>query len=223
MFVSCAGSKYFHRDGQGTEAQREPLISELNSERWLTNSSLFHPRREPLHFKTMVLSKDYFWLKPRCELCCNLDVNLFPLCYFYKIFERPQSLCVFQSLTHRVCPAVSFSAAAKWSFTLFSLYHHMTQSVVVSLEAGVTLWHCSYKLLSVRLNSLQMHKSGVLRKAIDYIKYLQQANHKLRQENMVLKLANQKNSKLWRLCSRGEAVSVNVGCFLHFLILNRGR
>ncbi|XP_066849749.1 sterol regulatory element-binding protein 2 isoform X1 [Anser cygnoides] len=40
----------------------------------------------------------------------------------------------------------------------------------------------------------KMHKSGVLRKAIDYIKYLQQANHKLRQENMVLKLANQKNN-----------------------------
>lgn len=70
-------------------------------------------------------------------------------------------------------------------------------------------------------NSLQMHKSGVLRKAIDYIKYLQQANHKLRQENMVLKLANQKNSKLWRLCSRGETVSVDVGCILQFLILNR--
>lgn len=41
----------------------------------------------------------------------------------------------------------------------------------------------------------QMHKSGVLRKAIDYIKYLQQVNHKLRQENMVLKLASQKSSK----------------------------
>lgn len=67
-----------------------------------------------------------------------------------------------------------------------------------------------------------MHKSGVLRKAIDYIKYLQQANHKLRQENMVLKLANQKNSKLGRLCSRGEAVSMNVGCILQFLILDRG-
>lgn len=63
-----------------------------------------------------------------------------------------------------------------------------------------------------------MHKSGVLRKAIDYIKYLQQANHKLRQENMVLKLANQKNSKLWRLCSRGKAVSMDVGCILQFLI-----
>lgn len=40
-----------------------------------------------------------------------------------------------------------------------------------------------------------MHKSGVLRKAIDYIKYLQQVNHKLRQENLALKMGNQKNSK----------------------------
>ncbi|XP_011476821.1 sterol regulatory element-binding protein 2 isoform X2 [Oryzias latipes] len=39
----------------------------------------------------------------------------------------------------------------------------------------------------------KMHKSGVLRKAIDYIKYLQQVNHKLRQENLALKVANQKN------------------------------
>ncbi|XP_045433004.1 sterol regulatory element-binding protein 2 isoform X3 [Pipistrellus kuhlii] len=42
----------------------------------------------------------------------------------------------------------------------------------------------------------KMHKSGVLRKAIDYIKYLQQVNHKLRQENMVLKLASQKNIRV---------------------------
>uniref|UniRef100_A0A7N8YAE0 Sterol regulatory element-binding protein 2 n=1 Tax=Mastacembelus armatus TaxID=205130 RepID=A0A7N8YAE0_9TELE len=42
-------------------------------------------------------------------------------------------------------------------------------------------------------NDAKMHKSGVLRKAIDYIKYLQQANHKLRQENLALKMANQKN------------------------------
>lgn len=41
----------------------------------------------------------------------------------------------------------------------------------------------------------QMHKSGVLRKAIDYIRYLQQVNHKLRQENLALKMANQKNSE----------------------------
>lgn len=40
-----------------------------------------------------------------------------------------------------------------------------------------------------------MHKSGVLRKAIDYIKHLQQVNHKLRQENLALKMGNQKNSK----------------------------
>ncbi|KAG8436470.1 hypothetical protein GDO86_007530 [Hymenochirus boettgeri] len=42
----------------------------------------------------------------------------------------------------------------------------------------------------------KMHKSGVLKKAIDYIKYLQQSNQKLRQENMALKLANQKNKFL---------------------------
>ncbi|KAK5624143.1 Sterol regulatory element-binding protein 2 [Crenichthys baileyi] len=42
-------------------------------------------------------------------------------------------------------------------------------------------------------NDAKMHKSGVLRKTIDYIKYLQQVNHKLRQENLTLKMANQKN------------------------------
>ncbi|XP_071396024.1 sterol regulatory element-binding protein 2 isoform X1 [Centroberyx affinis] len=42
-------------------------------------------------------------------------------------------------------------------------------------------------------NDAKMHKSGVLRKAIDYIKYLQQVNHKLRQENLALKMGNQKN------------------------------
>ncbi|XP_034045677.1 sterol regulatory element-binding protein 2 isoform X2 [Thalassophryne amazonica] len=40
----------------------------------------------------------------------------------------------------------------------------------------------------------KMHKSGVLKKAIDYIRYLQQVNHKLRQENLALKATNQKNS-----------------------------
>lgn len=49
--------------------------------------------------------------------------------------------------------------------------------------------------ISFQCFSSQMHKSGVLRKAIDYIKYLQQVNHKLRQENLALKMANQKNSK----------------------------
>uniref|UniRef100_A0A3B4A3H5 Sterol regulatory element-binding protein 2 n=1 Tax=Periophthalmus magnuspinnatus TaxID=409849 RepID=A0A3B4A3H5_9GOBI len=44
-------------------------------------------------------------------------------------------------------------------------------------------------------NDAKMHKSGVLRKAIDYIKYLQQVNHKLRQENAALKMANHKNVK----------------------------
>ncbi|XP_048847961.1 sterol regulatory element-binding protein 2 isoform X3 [Brienomyrus brachyistius] len=45
-------------------------------------------------------------------------------------------------------------------------------------------------------NDAKMHKSGVLRKAIDYIKYLQQTNHKLRQENLTLKMANQKNKSV---------------------------
>ncbi|MEE6502683.1 hypothetical protein FKM82_004600 [Ascaphus truei] len=45
-------------------------------------------------------------------------------------------------------------------------------------------------------NDAKLHKSGVLKKAIDYIKYMQQVNQKLRQENMALKLANQKNKYL---------------------------
>uniref|UniRef100_A0AAQ4QBK9 Sterol regulatory element-binding protein 2 n=1 Tax=Gasterosteus aculeatus aculeatus TaxID=481459 RepID=A0AAQ4QBK9_GASAC len=48
-------------------------------------------------------------------------------------------------------------------------------------------------------NDAKIHKSGVLKKAIDYIKYLQQVNHKLRQENLALKMGNQKNSKCLRL------------------------
>ncbi|KAM8980976.1 sterol regulatory element-binding protein 2 isoform X1 [Sarcophilus harrisii] len=55
----------------------------------------------------------------------------------------------------------------------------------------------------------KMHKSGVLRKAIDYIKYLQQANHKLRQENMVLKLANQK-TKLLKGIDLGSLVDTDI-------------
>uniref|UniRef100_A0A8D3E3Q3 Sterol regulatory element-binding protein 2 n=1 Tax=Scophthalmus maximus TaxID=52904 RepID=A0A8D3E3Q3_SCOMX len=51
----------------------------------------------------------------------------------------------------------------------------------------------------------KIHKSGVLRKAIDYIKYLQQTNHKLRQENLALKMANQKNSK----CLKQEIVMMS--------------
>ncbi|XP_044533235.1 sterol regulatory element-binding protein 2 [Gracilinanus agilis] len=55
----------------------------------------------------------------------------------------------------------------------------------------------------------KMHKSGVLRKAIDYIKYLQQANHKLRQENMVLKLASQK-TKLLKGIDLGSLVDTDM-------------
>ncbi|XP_042248745.1 sterol regulatory element-binding protein 1 [Thunnus maccoyii] len=42
----------------------------------------------------------------------------------------------------------------------------------------------------------KLNKSAVLRKAIDYIRYLQQSNQKLKQENMALKMSAQKNKSL---------------------------
>ena len=44
-----------------------------------------------------------------------------------------------------------------------------------------------YQPLRVRV--CQLNKSGVLRKAIDYIKYLRNNNKRLKQENVVLKFA----------------------------------
>ncbi|XP_031426222.1 sterol regulatory element-binding protein 1 [Clupea harengus] len=42
----------------------------------------------------------------------------------------------------------------------------------------------------------KLNKSAVLRKAIDYIRYIQQTNQKLKQENMALKMSTQKNKSL---------------------------
>uniref|UniRef100_A0A674NZ57 Sterol regulatory element-binding protein 1 n=1 Tax=Takifugu rubripes TaxID=31033 RepID=A0A674NZ57_TAKRU len=42
----------------------------------------------------------------------------------------------------------------------------------------------------------KLNKSAVLKKAIDYIRYMQQTNQKLKQENMALKMAAQKNKSL---------------------------
>ncbi|XP_074553301.1 sterol regulatory element-binding protein 1 isoform X2 [Halichoeres trimaculatus] len=42
----------------------------------------------------------------------------------------------------------------------------------------------------------KLNKSAVLRKAIDFIRYLQQSNQKLKQENLALKMAAQKNKSL---------------------------
>ncbi|XP_078414659.1 sterol regulatory element-binding protein 1 isoform X1 [Cetorhinus maximus] len=42
----------------------------------------------------------------------------------------------------------------------------------------------------------KLNKSAILRKAVDYIRFLQQTNQKLKQENMVLKMATQKNQSL---------------------------
>ncbi|KAG7265364.1 hypothetical protein CRUP_004452 [Coryphaenoides rupestris] len=44
--------------------------------------------------------------------------------------------------------------------------------------------------------STQLNKSAVLKKAIDYIRYIKQTNQKLKQENIVLKMAAQKNKSL---------------------------
>ena len=42
---------------------------------------------------------------------------------------------------------------------------------------------------------MQLNKSAVLKKAIDYIRYIQSTNQKLKQENISLKMAAQKNSQ----------------------------
>ncbi|KAJ3600956.1 hypothetical protein NHX12_031929 [Muraenolepis orangiensis] len=42
----------------------------------------------------------------------------------------------------------------------------------------------------------KLNKSAVLKKAIDYIRYIQQTNQKLKQENIALKMASQKNKSL---------------------------
>lgn len=43
-------------------------------------------------------------------------------------------------------------------------------------------------------SSFQINKSLILKKAIDYIKYLQNLNNRLKQENMALKMAARKQS-----------------------------
>lgn len=53
----------------------------------------------------------------------------------------------------------------------------------------------------------QLNKSAVLRKAIDFIRYLQQSNQKLKQENLALKMAAQKNSECWKPVCRFYSVT----------------
>ncbi|NXC75627.1 SRBP1 protein, partial [Anhinga anhinga] len=55
----------------------------------------------------------------------------------------------------------------------------------------------------------KLNKSAILRKAIEYIRFLQQNNQKLKQENLALKMAMQKNQSLKDLvasCSKGAKV-----------------
>lgn len=55
----------------------------------------------------------------------------------------------------------------------------------------------------VTISAGQLNKSSVLRKAIEYIRYLQQSNQKLKQENLVLKMAAQKGHTLKELVDVG--------------------
>ncbi|KAI1886740.1 hypothetical protein AGOR_G00198920 [Albula goreensis] len=56
-------------------------------------------------------------------------------------------------------------------------------------------------------NDAKVQKSGVLQKAIDYIKYMQHMNQKLRQENLALRVAGQKNkSKCLKEAKAGGVV-----------------
>lgn len=41
-----------------------------------------------------------------------------------------------------------------------------------------------------------MHKAGILKKAIDYVRHLQVQNARLKQENMALKMAQQQRGML---------------------------
>ncbi|NWV68650.1 SRBP1 protein, partial [Malurus elegans] len=57
----------------------------------------------------------------------------------------------------------------------------------------------------------KLNKSAILRKAIEYIRFLQQSNQKLKQENLALKLAVQKNQPAkdqGTPCSRGAKAEV---------------
>ncbi|XP_043944870.1 sterol regulatory element-binding protein 1 [Protopterus annectens] len=49
----------------------------------------------------------------------------------------------------------------------------------------------------------KLNKSAILRKAIDYIRFLQHTNQKLKQENLTLKMATQKNKSLKDLVAAG--------------------
>ncbi|NWY02930.1 SRBP1 protein, partial [Nothoprocta ornata] len=59
----------------------------------------------------------------------------------------------------------------------------------------------------------KLNKSAILRKAIEYIRFLQQSNQKLKQENLALKVAMQKNKSLKDLvasCGAGAEAPMEV-------------
>nr|XP_016852970.1 PREDICTED: sterol regulatory element-binding protein 1 [Anolis carolinensis] len=62
---------------------------------------------------------------------------------------------------------------------------------------------CELKDLVVGTEA-KLNKSAILRKAIDHIRFLKQANQKLKAENMALKMASQKNQSLKDLVAPGK-------------------
>lgn len=61
----------------------------------------------------------------------------------------------------------------------------------------------------------QLNKSAILRKAIDFIHYLQNSNNRLKQENMALKLALKKQSEFFCI-----VCFVCICCYLGFAFVN---
>ena len=62
---------------------------------------------------------------------------------------------------------------------------------------------------------LQLNKSAVLRKAIDYIRFLQQGNQRLKQENLSLRTAAHKSSESWLPSTPGLTLSSDPARALH--------
>lgn len=61
-------------------------------------------------------------------------------------------------------------------------------------------WCCQvalhpHRTMLFSLLTLQLNKSAVLRKAIDYIRFLQQSNQRLKQENLSLRSATHRSSE----------------------------
>ena len=83
------------------------------------------------------------------------------------------------------------------------------KNLVVGEEAKVRFLHIYLSIVVLDSNAklvcrvdrhlftLQLNKSAILRKAIDYIRFIQATNNRLKQENLALKMAASKQSKIF--------------------------